>query len=259
MLVAFAGCNKGDITPSETKSLSVPTIATQFANDTYIFGLGSGQINKSIPELVAVAVDTVYGFEGGYGGKTGKDSIQLKKSQGSWPDTTKAGAGKLTIEAFNMLGYKVEQTVTIVVAAPNTNPGPTDLAGNYKRTSNGYLISLTKVFNGVYVIDNPGGAAVALQPYLLYNYKSSTNTDSLAFANQTNPCGGGLRLVSSTAPNGKASSEYNKYPPLITSLSPVTLAWKIFEFPSTSSSSITAAPDALCQWGATATRTFEKQ
>jgi hypothetical protein len=132
------------------------------------------------------------------------------------------------------------------------------MEGIYKRTANGVLIELKKVFDGVYVIDNPGGAGVAPFPYLFYNYKNSSGGDSIAFPNQPNPCHGGLQLVAPGAPLSLRSSEYSAlYPPAITATSPLTVSWKVLEFPSASPSSANPGA-ALCQWG-TGVRTFEKQ
>ena len=132
------------------------------------------------------------------------------------------------------------------------------MEGTYKRTANGVLIELKKVFDGVYVIDNPGGAAVAPFPYLFYNYKNALGGDSLAFPIQSNPCAGGLQLVAPGAPLSLTSAEYSaQHPPAITATSPLTVSWKVFEFPAARASSGHTGV-ALCQWG-TGVRTFEKQ
>ena len=215
---------------------------------------------QDLPAVVAVLVDTVYGMEGGRGGRTGSDTLEIKKE--NWeaaPNLTKVGGSSINYCAFNKGGYKVCVGSNIVVAGPIADPGPTALEGTYKRTSNGYLLEVKKVFDGVYVLGNPGGAAsVAYNPYLMYNHKSATGGDELRFPVQTDLCHGGLRLVSPTAPVALTAAEYDAYPPIISSTAPLTFQWKVFEFSSASGSAV--HPDAaLCNWGHTAVRTFVKQ
>ena len=162
------------------------------------------------------------------------------------------------IEDINKSNYKVALSSNIVIAGAISNPGPTAMEGTYKRTSNGVLIEIKKVFDGVYVIDNPGGAGVPPFPYLLYNHRNSSGGDSLAFPIQTNPCGGGLQLVGPSAALSLSSAEYTaSYPPAITATSPLTFSWKVLEFPEARPGSVNPGA-AACQWG-TGVRTFEKQ
>lgn len=255
----FVACYKTAENDSHAQATSIPYIAIQYLQDAYVYGQGQSTLYSDIPDVVAVAVDSVVGFEGGYGGKTGSDSIQIHKSEIlGWPDTTTVGGYSIRFEKFNRSNFKASLGSNIVIAGAIANPGPTAMEGTYARTSNGVLIDLKKVFDGVYVIDNPGGAGVAPFPYLFYNYMSSTGTDSLAFPIQKNPCGGGLQLVGPGAPASLTSAEYSaQYPPAITSYSPITLSWRVYEFPAASASSSNTGA-ALCQWGL-GVRTFEKQ
>jgi len=255
----FVACNKLPESDSVPRLTSIPYIAIQYIDDAYVYGLGNSHAYTDVPDVVAIAVDSVVGFEGGYGGKTGADSVKILKGDIlGWPDTTKVGGYSITFEKFNKSNYKATIGSNIVIAGAIPNPGPTAMEGTYKRTSNGVLIELKKVFDGVYVIDNPGGAGVPPFPYLFYNYKNTSGGDSLAFPIQPNPCHGGLQLVDPAAPNALASSEYSaKYPPKITATAPLTLSWKIFEFSSASKSAVHPGA-ALCQWGL-GVRTFEKQ
>lgn len=256
----IVACTKRGEDDSIIVETSIPYIAIQYLQDAYVYGLGVSTLYTDVPDIVAVAVDSVVGFEGGYGGKTGSDSINITKADIlGWPDTTGIGGYSISFEKFNRANYKATLGANIVIAGAIANPGPTALEGTYARTANGVLIDLTKVFDGVYVIENPGGAGVPPFPYLFYNYMSSTGVDSLSFPIQTNPCGGGLQLVDPAAPTALPSSTYTaQYNPKIISYTPITLSWKIFEFPSASTSS-THPDGALCQWGHTAVRTFEKQ
>lgn len=257
MLLA-AGCIKIEDADSTVTTTSVPFVYVQNVNDAYVYGEGNSSIYSDFPDVIAIFVDTAVGFEGGYGGHTGMDTLKVLKSDIDWPDTLSVGGKSITFEKFNKAGYKVAITTNIVIAGAIANPGPTAMEGTYKRTSNGVLIELKKVFNGVYVIDNPGGAGVAPFPYLFYNYRSVSGGDSLAFPIQPNPCHGGLQLVGPSAPLSLTSADYStQYPPAITATSPLTFSWKVLEFPSARSTSANPGA-ALCQWG-TGVRTFEKQ
>jgi hypothetical protein len=200
------------------------------------------------------------GFEGGYGGKTGSDSIKILKSEIlTWPDTVGLGGKAVTVEKFNKSNFRTTVTTNIVIAGPIANPGPTAMEGGYLRAATGVTIQLKKVFDGVYVIDNLGGANVAPFPFLFYNYKSSTGVDSLAFPIQPNECGGGAKLVGPTAPFSLRASEYStQYPPIIASTAPLTLQWRVFTFSSASNSAVQPGNGGLCTWGV-GVRTFVKQ
>ncbi|MBK8955883.1 MAG: hypothetical protein IPM34_10050 [Saprospiraceae bacterium] len=261
LLVSFAfnACKDDDLVPSTSQEISLPFIAEKLMSDSYVYGVGQATLEKDLPEVVAVAVDTVYGMVGGYGGKTGSDSVNILKSENlGIPDLSEIGGYSIAFEKFNKGGYKVSTSANIVIAGPIANPGPTAMEGTYRRTANGHLQDIIKVFDGVYIIGQPGGAAVTFVPYLLYNYKNQSGGDSLAFPVQTDGCGGGLRLVAPAAPVSKTAGEYDAFPPEIASLSPITFRWKVFEFPSANNSAL--HPDgALCAWGHTAIRVFEKQ
>jgi hypothetical protein len=260
-LTVFAlSCERDLEMDSVAKATTIPEVIN-LTNGTYVFGLGSNEIFNTIPDTLGIIYDSVYGFEGGFGGKTGKDSAYLLKSEitGDWPDTTVAGATSITAQKFNLNNFKNQVAVTILVVEPNENPGATDLAGTYKRTSNGYLIEISKISDGVYFLDNPGGAGVDPHPYVLKNYKDVNGVDSLSFEIQENPCGGGLQLIGPAAPtSGTSSADYSaQFPPQITSKSPLTLSWIVMEFDAASPSS-TSSGGGLCQWGA-GVRTFQKQ
>ncbi len=255
---------KDEAIDSVAKPIILPFIAEKLMADSYVYGLGQETLQADLPNVVAIAVDTVYGMVGGHGGKTGFDSVDILKSGVlALPDLTVIGGSSISFEKYNKGGYKVSTSSNIVIAGPIANPGPTALEGNYARLSattgapTGYILEVKKVFNGVYIIGNPGGAAsVAFLPYLLYNYANSSGTDSLAFPIQTDLCGGGLRLVSPAAAGGLTAGEYDAFPPSLT-LGPNTLKWKVFEFPSANNSAV-HPNEALCNWGL-GLRIFEKQ
>ena len=256
----FAACDKTEEIDSVAQRVSVPYIAINYLEDVYIYAQGSTSIYSDIPDIVAVAVDSVYGFVGGYGGKTGMDSIKLLKTDVlGFGDTISLGGSSYAFQKYSKGNYRVKHSAAVVIAGANTNPGPTALEGNYLRAATGYLMEVRKVADGVYLITNPGGAAsVAANPYLLYNYKSSLGLDSLSFAIQTDLCGGGLQLVGPTAALSLTSAEYTaQYPPVLLQGPPLTFQWRVFEFPAVSAASAHTGV-ALCNWG-TGVRTFVKQ
>jgi len=252
-------CHKLEDKDSTVIATSVPFLVDQSIEDAYVYGEGQTSIYSDIPDIVAIFVDTIVGFDGGYGGKTGSDTIKILKSDiTGWPDTVTLGGKSITFEKFNKANYKATITSNIVIAGAIPNPGPTAMEGFYLRAATGVTIELKRVFNGVYVIDNPGGAVIAPFPYLFYNYKNAAGGDSLVFPIQTNPCHGGLQLVAPGAPSSLTSAEYSTlHPPAIISADPLTLSWKVFEFPAARTTSAHTG-NALCQWG-TGARTFVKQ
>jgi len=262
VIIGAVGCKKELKNNSTAKPTSIPYIVESYMEPFYASGVGAGQVFTSIPDTLALIGDSLVGFEGGFGGVTGQDFLYVLKSDiTSWPDTTAAGGYALNVEKFNAGNFKVDVGTSIVLASPveaPLTPGPTDLSGTYLRAVTGITFDIAKIFDGVYVIGNPGGGAVDAYPYLLYNYSSVSGTDSLSFPAQDNPCHGGLKLVNAAAPMGLSIADYdNLWPPAISNLSPVTLSWRIYEFTDTDPGNVHGGA-ALCQWG-TGVRTLVKQ
>jgi hypothetical protein len=264
-IIIIAGCKK-DYVPSGVQTVSYETVAENFVETQYIhiIDFTPTSIYDIFPDTLGLLVDSVYGYPNGFGGHTGKDSLYLvKESDIDWPDTTQSGAYPLTFYSTNLGGYNstIKTTLIIVSPLPEGEEGPTDLAGEYKRTSNGAIIDITYIANGIYGITNLGGSGSGDGgSYLLFNYLSSTATDSLVFPVQLQSCGNGVKLVAPFAPYEKTVQAYDAlFPPSVTSLSPVTLSWRVFEFPNTESSAKQPGNGlAYCWWG-TQVRTFEKQ
>jgi hypothetical protein len=255
-------CKKTVEIDSVPHRVSQPTVV-KLMDDAYYYGFGTTNIFNDLPNVVAIYVDTIYGFDGGFGGKTGSDSLLINKSDiVSWGDTTSLGAKSLAFKkVWNKGNYAVSTSTNMFILQPNTNPGPTSLEGTYLRASNGYLLKIAKAGPGIFVLQNPGGAAsVALRPYLLKNYKTTSGGDSLDFEIQEDNCGGGLQLVAPTTDNasGLSAGTYRaNNQPIISSMSPLTLQWKVYEFPEISDASVHQGA-ALCNWGL-GVRTFVKQ
>lgn len=262
VIISAMGCKKELKNESIAKLTSIPFIAESYLEPFYASGVGAGEVFSSIPDTLALVADTIVGFEGGFGGKTGHDFLYVLKSEiTDWPDTTSAGGYAINVAKFNNDLLKVDVGTSVVLAAPieaPAAPGPTDISGTYIRTATGITADIVKIFDGVYVIGNPGAGAVDPYPYLLYNYSSVGGTDSLAFPAQPNPCGGATKLVNKDAPMGLSIADYDEnWPPTIVSYTPITLQWKIFEFTDTDPGNIHGGA-ALCQWG-TGQRILEKQ
>jgi len=259
-----AACTKTEDPDSVVHQTSVPYTAFNYLDDVYIYVVGNTSVYNDIPDVVAVVVDSVYGFDGGYGGKTGKDSLKILKSdvQGLSSDTSKIGGTGYFFQKSSKGNYRITINATVLILDPsssNPNPGPTNLEGFYLRAATGYILKIKEISPGFYLLGNPGGAAsVSNKPYFLYNTKSITGTDSLSFAIQTDLCDGGIQLTSPNAPDGLTSATYTaSWPPAITSYSPLTLSWRIKEFAAADPAEVHPGA-ALCNWGL-GIRTFVKQ
>jgi hypothetical protein len=73
-------------------------------------------------------------------------------------NTAEVGLYVINFAASNANGY--ETSISRVVTVTNVN-SPIDYSGAYKRSTNGQIATVAKVFNGVYKISNPGGAVGA--------------------------------------------------------------------------------------------------
>ncbi len=256
----FVACKDEQDLDSVAKLTSVPQIFSVI-DENYFYGKAKVNIQTDLPDIVGIAVDSIYGFDGGFGGKTGSDTLYLKKSDilGAWPEVTSTDNTSITFSKLNKGNYRGKMSTNIVIVDVTvSDPGPTDLSGIWKRTSNGYLLKVYKAAPGLFVILNPGGApSVPSNPYLLLNRAGPGGTDVLEFPIQKDLCGGGLMLVAPTAVPGSPSSDYfATAPPQLVPGSPLALKWKVMEFAEALPSSI--GETGICNWGG-AVRTFEKQ
>jgi len=258
IVAIIAGCKK-DFELSKIQDVNIPMVES-YMEPTYIYSLSSsGQsVFELIPDTLALLIDDVYGFENGFGGITGRDSLYLTKGMLMWPDTTSSGANTIAVSAINLGGYKVTADAALIIVSDLEHPGPTDISGSFERTINSYVIHIEKLAAGVFLIDNVGGAAADGTSYLLYNYESSSGLDSLVFPIQEMSCGAGLKLVSPSASGDGTANSYNAFPPEIISDFPLTFSWKVYEFPSTEGTAVHPEGGAYCAWGDGA-RIFVKQ
>lgn len=85
-------------------------------------------------------------------------------------NTNVTGAYILTYTAVNKDGFAASARRTVFVYSTDAAAAANDLSGKYLRAATGQFATWTKLFPGVYKIDNPGGAAgvnlqvVALNP-----------------------------------------------------------------------------------------------
>jgi hypothetical protein len=103
----------------------------------------------------------------------------------SLPDLTTAGFYSVTYKVTSKYGYVRTATRLVLVTAVD----PTiDLSGNYKRSSNGQAVKVTKLGPGLYKIDNVG--SVAANPAFLYDvYFGQIGANTLAVPEQSTPMG----------------------------------------------------------------------
>ena len=110
-LLLVQACSKTEDPDSVAKPTSLPFIAYTFLEDVYIYGQGNTHIYTDLPNVIGVAVDSVLGFAGGYGGKTGQDSIKIYKSELSFGDTVSVGGSGFFV-------YKYNQVISVSTLAP---------------------------------------------------------------------------------------------------------------------------------------------
>jgi hypothetical protein len=110
-------------------------------------------------------------------------------------DTSTPGVYGLTYTAQNPQGYTSSDWRTVVVIGNDV--AANDYSGTYLRAATGVTSSWTKKANGVYVVDNPGGAVVGVgYKVIAVNYTDSKIKIPRQLA--TDPSTGGTGEVSST-------------------------------------------------------------
>jgi hypothetical protein len=136
-MMAFAACRKIPDNVSQVEKASWPTI-TILGSQFYSIPVGG-----SLPAVSATAYDSVL-----------MESYPVALDASSI-DVNTPGLYVVPITAKNKFGYINSTSVNIAV----TNIDPSwNLAGLYKRASNGAPVNLTQVANGLYEVDDVGGA-----------------------------------------------------------------------------------------------------
>jgi hypothetical protein len=124
-------------------------------------------------------------------------------------DASTPGVYNLDYEAKNPEGYSATDWRTVVVIGEDV--AANDFSGTYLREATGVTSTWTKTANGVYTVDNPGGASVGAG-YLVTVVNYSGNKIKIPRQLATDP-DGGIGIVSSR------SETYNA------SANPVTYTW----------------------------------
>jgi hypothetical protein len=109
-------------------------------------------------------------------------------------DASTPGVYGITYEAQSPQGYTSSDWRTVVVIGNDVTAN--DYSGTYLRTATGVTSTWTKIANGVYEVDNPGGAAVGVgYKVIVVNYTDSKIKIPRQLA--TDPSSGGTGEVSS--------------------------------------------------------------
>ena len=117
-------------------------------------------------QYVAIHVGGTY-TEAGVTAKEGESDLTVTTS--GTVDVSTPGVYDLTYSAVNKDGFSA--SVRRFVAVYNTDPEAAghDLSGIYQRVSNGVTNTWTKLAPGVYLVDNPGGAAGVNLQVIVFN------------------------------------------------------------------------------------------
>jgi len=83
----------------------------------------------------------------------------LKVTTTGTVNTSVAGVYTLSYSATNKDGFSATSSRTVIVTGPDATAAANDFSGTYLRASTGQVATFTKIGSGVYLVDNPGGAA----------------------------------------------------------------------------------------------------
>lgn len=165
-LMAFSACKKKENTVSTLVTYSTPTIVVT-GSQYYSIHVGG-----SLPTVSASSYDSFY-----------QESYPVVVDQ-STLDNTKPGLYVVNITAKNKYGMKSSKGIYVAV----TDVDPTlNLAGDYIRLSNLQPVTVTRLAQGLYMIDNVGGVippSSAIVPAIFVQVDDSTmsfpaqNTDA---------------------------------------------------------------------------------
>ncbi len=93
-------------------------------------------------------------------GITAKEGTNdLKVTTTGTVNTNAVGVYALTYSATNKDGYSATSSRTVIVTSPDATAAANDFSGSYLRASTGQSAVWTKIGSGVYLVNNPGGAA----------------------------------------------------------------------------------------------------
>jgi hypothetical protein len=123
-------------------------------------------------------------------------------------NTAVPGVYNLTYESKNPEGYAASDWRSVVVIGNDVSAN--DFSGTYLRAATGVTSTWTKIANGVYQVENPGGAAVgAGYNTIVVNYTGNKIKMPKQFA--TDPSTGSAGIVSTTSETYNATATPPNY------------------------------------------------
>ena len=122
-------------------------------------------------DLVVVAVGANYADVGAKLKDDITGAITDIQPTSSNVNTAQPGLYVVTFSASNSNGF--ETTATRLVAVTSVN-NPIDRTGTYLRAATGINCYITKIANGVYKVQNPGGAGIGVNTFV-YMVETATN------------------------------------------------------------------------------------
>jgi hypothetical protein len=122
-------------------------------------------------ELAVVAVGAPYNDAGAKLKDDITGAISDIQPASSNVNTAQPGLYVVTYSASNSNGF--ETTATRLVAVTSVN-NPIDRTGTYLRSATGINCFITKIANGVYKVQNPGGAGIGVNTFV-YMVETATN------------------------------------------------------------------------------------
>lgn len=137
LITTLVACKRNIYPVSEIIVASYPTI-TISGSQFYSIPVGG-----ALPTVTATAYDSTL------------NESYPASLDASGLDNTTPGLYFVPIKATNRFGYISSKNVYIAVT---DIPAAWDLSGLYQRTANGADVNLTEVANGIYEVDNVGGA-----------------------------------------------------------------------------------------------------
>lgn len=174
VLFCAFGCKKKNDTISQEHNASTP-IVTISGSQYYSIPVGG-----TLPTISATSYDTFYNA-----------SYPVSLDQSTLDNKT-PGLYVVLAKAKNLYGYI--GTANVYVAVTNIDP-VINLAGPYKRT-NGVIVHVTKVANGMYLTDNVGGVdPVTLPSYVVPGVFVQTDDTTLTFGGSAGQESLGLSLI----------------------------------------------------------------
>jgi hypothetical protein len=117
------------------------------------------------PELVVLAVGTNYTDAGAELTDDITGEVTSIQPTSSNVNTAQAGLYQVTYSASNANGFETSATRLVAVTSVTGTP---DRSGTYLRPATGVNCIITKVADGVYKVQNPGGAGVGVNTIVYF-------------------------------------------------------------------------------------------